>query len=823
MKSRDRVSRSRVREHFHAALELDGDARARYLDDIAARDMKLRNEVEALLDATAKSEAYFERVSDVVSQIPLDGQLPQDRLVGRWRLLRLIGRGGMGSVYLAERADGEFEKRVAIKILPVGLGDEHSRDRFLQERQILARLVHDNIARLLDGGVMEDGTPYFVMDYVDGQPIDEYCEARSLDLRERMKLVLQVARGVQYAHRNLVIHRDLKPGNLLVEKNGHVRLLDFGIAKFLESDEQAQLTQLAWRPATPVFASPEMLSGAAVDITTDVYSIGVLMYLLTTGKLPLSYDGLSLSEMQHHAATVTPLPVSELNPEASRDLDAIVAQSLAKAPTDRYASVESLINDIENYLDGVPVAARVPSAWYKARLFVRRHRAAVSFAALLVMSLAAIAAVSVRSAIVSKQQSEALSVSLERAENTRDFLAGVFEAAGPDDDPGDVTAREILETAVGNIETDLGDQPALQADLLSTIADVYGELGMLDEWQAVSERERAVRQAMGTTDDAAYIRLLLRLAEAVDMRGGGHERQLELAREALERSRRIGDREQEGLALWRIARVNSLKGDYAAAEAGYREVLEIRLNQYGPESHLVGLTKTTLAAELNRQERYTEASEFINDAIRIFAALEADDPAPPRTDIYLIKAEAIWGAGQAHTAVALLEETLARNTQWYGGDNYFNLYVNNMLGRIETDRGNLEVARAYFGESLRLLDVNAPENPARAFALGYFAETHMLEGNYADALPLLEEAQQVTTEKLPSHWFGGNVSWRLGRCLVAVGQFESAETHILAGIERLILTKGPSHEATEAARTAAVDLYTAWGRPEMAKRYQAQP
>ena len=269
--------------------------------------------------------------------------------------------------------------------------------------------------------------------------------------------------------------------------------------------------------------------------------------------------------------------------------------------------------------------------------------------------------------------------------------------------------------------------------------------------------------------------------------------------------------------------MNSLKGDYAAAEAGYREVLEIRLNQYGPESHLVGLTKTTLAAELNRQERYTEASEFINDAIRIFAALEADDPAPPRTDIYLIKAEAIWGAGQAHTAVALLEETLARNTQWYGGDNYFNLYVNNMLGRIETDRGNLEVARAYFGESLRLLDVNAPENPARAFALGYFAETHMLEGNYADALPLLEEAQQVTTEKLPSHWFGGNVSWRLGRCLVAVGQFESAETHILAGIERLILTKGPSHDATEAARTAAVDLYTAWGRPEMAKRYQAQP
>ena len=823
MNDRHRANRSRVREHFHAALELDGEDRVRYLDDIAARDSGLRSEVEALLDATAGSEAYFERVSDVVSNIPLDGQLPQDRLVGSWRLLRLIGRGGMGSVYLAERADGEFQKRVAIKILPVGLGNEHSRDRFLQERQILARLVHDNIARLLDGGVTEDGTPFFVMDYVDGKPIDEYCEAHALDLRERMKLVLQVARGVQYAHRNLVIHRDLKPGNLLVEKNGHVRLLDFGIAKFLEPDEQVQLTQLAWRPATPVFSSPEMLSGAAVDITTDVYSIGVLMYLLITGKLPLSYDGLSMAAMQNRASTVEPSPVSQLNPRASRDLDAIVAQSLAKAPTDRYASVESLINDIENYLDGTPVAARVPSPWHRARLFVRRHRTAVSFAGLLAMSLAAIAAVSVRSAIVSKQQSEALSVSLERAEKTRDFLAGIFEAAGPDDNPGEVTAREILEAGVRNIETDLGNQPALQADLLSTIADVYGELGMLDEWQSVSERERAVRQAIGTTDDAKYIQLLLRLAEAVEMRGGGLDRQLELAREALERSRRIGDREQEGLALWRIARVNSLEGDYAAAEAGYREVLKIRLDQYGPESHFVGLTKTTLAAELNRQERYSEANEFINDAIRIFAALEADDPAPPRTDIYLIRAEAIWGTGQTHTAIALLEETLARNNQWYGSDNYFNLFVNNMLGRIETDRGNLEVARAYFRESLRLLDVNAPENPARAFALGYFAETHMLDGNCAAALPLLEEARQVLAEKLPTHWFGGNVSWRLGRCLIADNRFESAETHILSGIERLSQSKGPSHETTRSAVAAAVELYEAWGRPELAKRYRVEP
>ena len=815
-----RPDRNAVREVFLTARELDPEARARYLTNIGVDDAALRWEVEALLDAANESEAYFDHLSEAASRIPLAEDLPMDRVVGQWRLLRLIGRGGMGSVYLAERADGQFEKRVALKILPIGLGDERSKNQFLQERQILARLVHDNIARLLDGGVTDDGTPYFVMDYVDGTPIDEYCETNALGLRERLKLILQVARGVQYAHRNLVIHRDLKPGNLLVDNSGHVRLLDFGIAKLLEPDAQKQLTQIALRPVTPVFASPEMLCGDAVDVTTDVYSIGVLLYLLITGKLPLSYDGLSMVDMQLRVSTIEPPPASQSNPAARGDLDAIVARALAKDPAERYASVESLSNDIENYLDGVPVAARVPSAWYKARLFVRRHRVGVAFAALLAVSIASVTAVSVRSAIVSKQQSEALALSLERAEQTRDFLVAIFESTGPDDDPAELTAREILDAGVNKLETELGGQPALQADLLETMSRVYMQLGMLTEWRNVLERERAVRQEAGATDDSEYVSVLLRLAEANDMLNGSHERQLELAREALERSRRIGDTEKEAYALWRIARVDSLQGNYLDAEAGYRDVLAIYLQEPGPDTLLVAVTEMAIAAELIRQERYAEANEFISDTLRIFAALESGEPEAPRTDMYLVKAEAMWGLGQVHAAATLLEETLARNDRWYGKDNYYNQYVNRLLGRVELDRGNLDVARAYLQESIRLFELNAPENPARAFAIGYLAEANMADGDCAAALPLLEAAHSVFVDKLPDHWYGGVVGWRLGRCLFDSGEFLSAESHILSGIGLLEATKGHSHAMTHEAYAAAAELYEAWGQPERAVEYR---
>ena len=399
----------RAEELFLKAHALHPDTRAQFVTDACGGDQELLDEVSSLLEAANQSDEFFEGLSGKIGLAALSGEeapLPKNTVFGHWRLVRLIGSGGMGSVYLAERADGEFEKQAALKILPVGLGGEQARTRFLAERQILARLVHDNIARLLDGGVTDDGVPYFVMDYVDGVSIDVYCDEQDLSIEQRLRLVLDVANAVQYAHRNLVVHRDLKPGNVLVEDSGRVRLLDFGIAKTLEPGAEGEnLTRVSQRPATPGYASPEMLRGEPVDVTTDVYSIGVLIYVLLTGRLPLTFDGLSLTDMHQRAIADVPAPVSRFNLDVGSELDAIVAKSLAKLPGERYASVESLANDVRNYLDGLPVTAKAPSAAYRARKFLGRHRLGSTFALFAVVSLAGITAIAVRSAIIADEQS----------------------------------------------------------------------------------------------------------------------------------------------------------------------------------------------------------------------------------------------------------------------------------------------------------------------------------------------------------------------------------------------------------------------------------
>ena len=281
--------RERAAQIFLEARTLDPETQARFVSNVCGADEELAREVNALLAASDDSDAYFGELAEKVGLGALADREESDladTVIGPWRLRRRIGRGGMGAVYLAERADEQFEQQAALKLLPKSLDTDKARARFLIERQILARLVHDGIARLLDGGVTDDGSPYFVMDYVEGLPIDEFCAEQALSVDERLSLLLDIAEAVQFAHGNLVIHRDLKPSNVLVTDAHRVRLLDFGIAKILQPDGvDAALTQVTQRPATPAYASPEMLRGEPVDVTTDVYSIGVLMYVLLTGRV----------------------------------------------------------------------------------------------------------------------------------------------------------------------------------------------------------------------------------------------------------------------------------------------------------------------------------------------------------------------------------------------------------------------------------------------------------------------------------------------------------------------------------------------------------
>ncbi len=411
-----------VKELFQSALERDVTQRAAYLDDACGGDASLRKQVEALLASHDQAPSFLEAPALEVAARSLtsdDGAFVVGLRIGSYQVQREIGHGGMGAVYLAVRADQAYQKQVAIKILKRGMDSEAIIRRFRNERQILATLDDPNIAKLLDGGTTEDGLPYFVMDYVDGLPINSYCDTHRLSIAERLKLFRTVCSAVHYAHQKQVVHRDLKPGNIFVTAEGVPKLLDFGIAKVLHPEppfETVESTATGLRPMTPNYASPEQVRGGTITPSSDVYSLGVLLYELLTGHHPYRIKSLTLQEIERviceeeperpsiaisrveevpgsdgtSGTTITPESVSEARsdqPEKLRrklegDLDNILLMAMRKEPERRYASVEHFSEDIRRHLEGQPVIARKDALWYRSAKFIRRKKAHLLTAAL---------------------------------------------------------------------------------------------------------------------------------------------------------------------------------------------------------------------------------------------------------------------------------------------------------------------------------------------------------------------------------------------------------------------------------------------------------
>lgn len=415
-----------VKRVFEAALALQGEERTRYLDGACSGQPWLREEVDSLLSAYQYAGALMERPAVLADHTTAENPIWDSwlgRKIGPYQPVAKIGEGGMGAVYRAIRIDDHYLKQLAIKVLREGRVAETDLRRFKNERQILASLEHANIARLLDGGATEDGHPYFVMEYVEGVRIDEYCDAQRLTTIQRLKLFREVCGAVQYAHQKLVVHRDLKPANILVTAEGIPKLLDFGIAKLLDPElffQTGNLTATLARPMTPEYASPEQVRGEAVSTASDVYSLGVILYRILTGHPPYNIDSQSPAEVARticereperpsvvigltetvvaydgRPVTLTPESVSTpreghpaiLRKRLSGDLDNIILKALHKDAARRYGSAEQLRDDLGRYLDGLPVQARPDTLFYRAGKYVRRHRIPVIAASLVLLSL----------------------------------------------------------------------------------------------------------------------------------------------------------------------------------------------------------------------------------------------------------------------------------------------------------------------------------------------------------------------------------------------------------------------------------------------------
>ncbi len=481
------------------ALDLSPAARETWLAELSGRSPSLAMQLRRLLNEAARIET-----SDFLQTLPKiaeSGQVSPDEtvtagtLVGPYRLLRELGAGGMGVVWLAERADGLISRPVALKFPHGPWIRDGLRQRMARERNILASLEHPGIARLYDVGLTDTGNPYLALEYVEGEPLNEYCDARGIDVRERLALFLQVIDAVASAHARLIIHRDLKPANILVEEPGRVRLLDFGIGQLL--DEQQSLTDIAGNPGqamTPDYASPEQISGSPLTVATDIYSLGIILFELLTGTRPFRVRRNARGELERDAPTPSLPPPSSRADRLPPDLDAIVLKALHALPEKRYRSGHAFADDIQHFLDGRPVTARPNTRAYRAGKFLRRHKLGTAATALAVSAVVA-------GMVTALWQAEIARTQADRAERTAQFITSIFEGVDPNmaGIEHQRTALDILDRARDRVMTELVGQSDLQVRLQAVLAQSY--LGLYEPGRAYELLQQAMRSAAPLPDN----------------------------------------------------------------------------------------------------------------------------------------------------------------------------------------------------------------------------------------------------------------------------------------------------------------------------------
>lgn len=651
---------SRVKEIFAACLEREPSERAAYLDQACGDVPGIREEVESLL-------AEHEAADSFLDGAPLRDPLLEQQ-IGVWRITAQIGDGGMGRVYHARRTGGGFEQEGALKVLKRGMDSELILRHFRSERQILAGLMHPGIARLLDGGMTPDGRPYFVMELVEGEPLDEYARERKLGLRQRLQLFLKVCGAVRYAHQHLVVHRDLKPSNILVNKEGEPKLLDFGIAKLLSPDGEA-VTLTATRMMTPQYASPEQLMGHAITTSTDVYSLGAVLYSQLTGAPPYGDTDTihGMAEAVSHKDPERPSTVMRkdrseglsraLRRSEAVDLDNIVFKALAKDPAQRYASVDELAGDVRRFLNGEPVLARPQSFPYRAGKFVRRHGWAVAATAVTVGALGVgLAATLWQARIAHQQRARAERRFNDVRKLANSMIFGVHDAI--QFLPGATPARQlIVKEALQYLESlsqESSDDPSLQAELAGAyerLADVQGgfrraSLGDSEGALKSYEKALAIRTALSARDpnDAGLSRDVIRthgkLSDLLLEKGNPaaaleHSRTLLALAESLcaKESASTTDRRILATAYGDLAFKQAGAGEWKAAVDNYHKSLASleALSAGNPGNkqiqRILSLTyERTALLLLGRAGQPNEARELITRAHRISSDLAAAEP-----------------------------------------------------------------------------------------------------------------------------------------------------------------------------------------------------
>ena len=856
----------RIADVLADALDFDGPDRAAFLDRACRLpdgrpDDALRAEVDSLL-AAADATDFLSPVAALVSDAPPVDDLPAGAEIGPYRLGEVLGEGGMGVVYRAERADGLFERAVALKRLRPGPGRRQLAGRLQAERRTLARLEHPGIARLYDGGVSPDGTPYLAMELVDGQPITAYADAQGLGVRGRVALLAQTCDAVAYAHARLVVHRDLKPSNVLVGAEGRVKLLDFGIAKLLEDADGFSAgglqTQTLSAALTPAYAAPEQLAHGEVTTATDVYALGVLLYELLAGRRPYEVSGRSPAEVERLVAEGA-VPPSAAAPERRRralrgDLDRIVRKAMAPEPERRYETAAALADDLRRYLAGLPVDARAPTPAYRVGRFVRRHRATSAAAAAAVLALSAGLGVAL-------WQARAAEAERRTTDRVNAFVAEMLASADPYGAGGqDVTVLQAVDAAAVRVDTDLAGEPRTEAAVRLTLAETYQGVAAYEKGLEQAQRAHALyRATLGDRDPrtatalAVVGTLLLeenRFAEADStlgvavavLRRAGQDHRAVYA-EALSAhgiAAFMVDEYPRAQALLRAAAAEvtahpapsegllrtgdqsryflghtlHLAGDYAAADTVLSALVrDLRAEQGRPVPQL-GTALSTLAWNYDYLGQHEQVAPLLQEALALREARFGPDH--PETG-YALNDLAYYyhfESDQPEQAGPLYERALGI-FQAAGSEAIVPTLLNN-LGAFHTTMGSPEKAVPLLDEAIRLSRaVYGPDHMEAAFPLLTLGRTYVALGQPARAEAALREALALREAALgPSHMTVGVTLEALGVALHEQGRFEAAAAALRRARSVLQAALDPDHREVAHVEVKLADALLAGRRPE---------
>ena len=761
---------------------------------------------------------------------------PVPVVIGPYQLVQLIGEGGMGQVWLAEQ-EQPVHRRVALKLIKAGMDTREVVARFESERQALALMDHPAIAKVFDAGSTAEGRPYFVMEYVDGLPINQYCDRHRLNMRQRMELFIQVCEGVQHAHQKAIIHRDLKPSNILVtEVDGRAapRIIDFGVAKATSQpvDAATMFTQLGAPIGTIGYMSPEQAGSGGEDIDTrsDVYSLGVVLYELLVGALPLDLKKLATDEaLRRLRDQDAPRPSTRLRllagdstvaaqnrsadlPTLTRQLkgdpDAIALKAVERDRRRRYASPSELAADIERYLRNEPVSAHVPSRAYRARKYIRRHRVGVGLASAVLLLL-------VGFAIAQTIELRAIRKERDRADRVTAFMTGMFKVSDPSAARGnDIRVREVLDKASTQIVNGLAKDPEDQARLMQVMAEVYRNLGLYPQSESLLRRTLAIEDKVSGADKPDTLKSMNALAGVLDEESRYADAE-KVARDEVERRTRVRGPLDRGTidATRQLAYILVDEGHYAQAEPISREAAATALREFGPLDATTIAAERTLAVNLAYAGKLAEAEKAFREGLKADVATLGPD------DIQTLRAEGNLGAIllQQHKypeAEKLFREVIAKLDRVLGPDHPTTLLDKGNLALTLLDEKRYPEAENLFRETLAAKTKKlGAEHRSTLVTAGNLADTLLKEQKYAEAEQVVRQNLAIEERTLGKDHTDTLMSETvLGEVLTKEGHYPEAEKVLKEDYDSLLRIVGKDHEYTSQAAFYLAELNAVEGK-----------